>query len=343
MTSQLRHAVEVDDDSGTRPARVTALRRAAVCATLAPSIHNTQPWRIVVGPDRLDVYADWNRRLRVLDPRGRQLLISCGCAVFNAKVAIAAAGYGVRLEWLAEPGRADLLARLTLTDDRAGLSTLRPLCPAIDVRRTNRRPFADIPVPGDVIETLIGVAAAEGAELIAITRRDHRRAVAALTQQADRVETEDPAYRAELRAWTSDDPQRVDGVSAASAPFAGIGAFSSDTVPIRVFDTRGMGWLPAESNSGVDQCMLLLGTRGDGPAAWLTAGAALERVLLEITRLGYAASPLTQMIEVAATNLELRRSLRLSMYPNVLLRVGLAPETVRTRRRRLVDVLTEEQ
>lgn len=28
--------------------RTTALRRAAVRATLAPSVHNTQPWRFVL-------------------------------------------------------------------------------------------------------------------------------------------------------------------------------------------------------------------------------------------------------------------------------------------------------
>ncbi|MEJ7705137.1 MAG: hypothetical protein WKF47_16480 [Geodermatophilaceae bacterium] len=70
-----------------------AVRRAAVRATMAPSIHNTQPWRFTLNQSSLEIHADWNRRLRVLDPRGRQLLISCGCATFNARVALAAAGY----------------------------------------------------------------------------------------------------------------------------------------------------------------------------------------------------------------------------------------------------------
>ena len=30
---------------------VTALRRAAVRATLAPSVHNTQPWRFLLSPE----------------------------------------------------------------------------------------------------------------------------------------------------------------------------------------------------------------------------------------------------------------------------------------------------
>lgn len=87
------------------------------------------------------------------------------------------------------------------------------------------------------------------------------------------------------------------------------------------------------------ECLLLLGTRQDTPAAWLRAGEALERVLLEITKRGYVASPITQLIEVATTNAQLRAELELTMHPHVLLRVGRAPPTPASRRRQFVDML----
>lgn len=31
-------------------------------ATRAPSVHNIQPWRWRIGPDTVDLRADWNRR-----------------------------------------------------------------------------------------------------------------------------------------------------------------------------------------------------------------------------------------------------------------------------------------
>jgi hypothetical protein len=88
--------------------------------------------------------------------------------------------------------------------------------------------------------------------------------------------------------------------------------------------------------------MVLLCTDGDSPADWLRAGEALERVLLEITRHGLSASLLTQVTEVPATRAELRRELKLTGHPHVLMRIGRAPTTPASRRRRLVDVLTEE-
>jgi hypothetical protein len=110
-------------------------------------------------------------------------------------------------------------------------------------------------------------------------------------------------------------------------------------VPIRDFDTSGRGQLPSYTHSSIDQCLLVLGTDDDDPASWVRAGEALERVLLEIARLGYTASPLTQVIEVPATHAELRQRLRLSMHPHVVLRVGRAAPTPATPRRHLVDVL----
>jgi nitroreductase len=321
------------------PRLATAVRRAAVRATLAPSVHNTQPWRFLLSGTTLEVHADWSRRLRVLDPRGRQLLISCGCAVFNARAALAAAGYAATVDRFPDPSQPNLLARLTLVQPRTDGLPISRLDSMIETRHTNRRRFLDEPVPEELVDALAQIARDEDSKLFPITRSDHRLATARLSQHADELENIDPAYRAEMRAWTSDDPHRLDGVPATAVPHVTGGAH--DDVPIRDFDTHGSGTLPAETQSGLQQCMVLLGTAQDTPSAWIRAGEALEHILLEITRRGYAASPLTQLIEVAVTNAQLRQELELTMYPHILLRIGRAPATPATRRRRLVDVLGE--
>ncbi len=334
----------------TPPTLSQALRRAAVRATLAPSVHNTQPWRFVLGPDWVEVHADFDRRLAVLDPTGRQLTISCGCALFNARVSLAASGYQPHVERFPDPARPSLLARVSATpvgDGAAGDgpsgdavdAELASLDAVIELRRTNRRQFADDPVPEDLVETLVAAAAAEDARLDPIVRPDDRLATAVLSQRADRQQNADPAYRAELRAWTSDDASRDDGVPALAVPRGVAGGH--DEVPIRDFDTQGAGGLPTETHSSMNQCLLLLGTAADSAPSWLRAGEGLERVLLEITRHGFVAGPLTQVIEVPATRAALRNELRLAMAPHVLLRVGRAAPTPAPRRRRLVDTLTE--
>jgi nitroreductase len=321
--------------------QVQALRRAAVRATLAPSVHNTQPWRFVIGKGVLEIHADWTRKLHVVDPTGRQLLISCGCALFNARVALAAAGYDGTTDRSPDPIEPGPIALVSLPNQPAERVSLGRLDAVIEQRQSNRRRFTDEPTPRDVLDALgaAAAAAAEDAQLIEIGRPEHRSAAARLSQEADQQESANPAYRAELRAWTTADPSRRDGVAAMAVPHADGG--SGDDIPIRDFDTHGLGWLPTMTQSSMNQCLLLLGTLQDQPAAWLRAGEALERVLLEAALRGFVASLFTQVVEVPRIRQLLRAELDAAINPHVLLRVGRAPKTPASRRRPLADVITE--
>jgi hypothetical protein len=326
--------------TGIVSTEAAVLRRAAIRAIQAPSIHNTQPWKFVLSEERLEIHIDPSRRLKVLDPRGRQLVISCGCALLNARVAIAAAGFEPVVERLPYQGKPNVLARLTVGGPHpAGRNSALDL--AIDRRHTNRRAFMDEPVPTSTLNKFVAAVRDEGAVLVPVTSRQNRVLIAELTAQAARIENEDPAYIEEIRAWTTDDPRRPDGVQAASVPYAGVGAASNGASPIRSFDVRGMGWLPSAAQFGPDESLLVLCSTDDEPHGWLRAGEALERLWLEITDHGFWASPLTQVVEVRGTHDRLREALKLTSYPQILLRVGRAPDTGRTPRRQPFDVIVE--
>jgi nitroreductase len=311
--------------------------RAAARGMLAPSVHNTQPWRFVLSRGRLELYADPQRRLGVLDPRGRQLVISCGCALFNVRVALAAAGYDARVDRLPDADRPELLARVSLPAEASHAVEIAELNTAIERRRTNRRRFFDRTVPRHLLQLLSEAAQQEAAELCVLTAPEQRMAVARLSRQADAIELTDPAYRAELRAWTTTDPHRGDGVLVTTVPHVDAGA--SGDLPLREFDTSGRGWLPADTGSDHEQCLLLLGTLDDDRIAWLRAGEALERVWLELTRHGYVASLFTQVIEVRRTHELLRHELGLAVHPHLLMRIGQAPDTPPSPRRPAAEVI----
>jgi len=321
--------------------KTAALRRAAVRATRAPSIHNTQPWRLRLRPEELCLYADRSRQLHVLDPTSRQLIISCGCALLNARVSLASQGLGTTVHRFPDPDQPDLLARLTLSErpnpDEHHLAALDNV---IELRQTNRRRFADHDVPTEILANLQHAASTEDSTLFIVHHQDHRHAVANLSQKADDIENLNPAYRAELRAWTSNDPRRTDGVPALAVPH--VDGTAHDDIPVRDFDTHGTGWLPTNTQSTHRQCLALICTDTDTPTSWLRAGEALERVLLEITRHGFVASPLTQVTEIPTARAQLRQQLNLTTYPHVLLRIGRAPLTPASPRRHMTEVLTEE-
>jgi nitroreductase len=58
-------------------------------AARAPSVHNTQPWRFEAGRQGLELRADHGRELLRIDPAGREILVSCGAALFGLRLASA--------------------------------------------------------------------------------------------------------------------------------------------------------------------------------------------------------------------------------------------------------------
>jgi nitroreductase len=322
-------------DAGPR-ARTDAIDRAVDLAVLAPSVHNTQPWLFEVRADRLLIRADRSRQLTVLDPLGRELVQSVGAALLTARASLAADGWATEMHRLPEPDDPDLLAVvevLTGAPDEA----LAALAPAAGRRRTNRRAFADTPVPEPLVRALAADAAAEGVQLVPVLTEEHRRLVARLTQQADELQNARPAYRAELRHWTTRSIFDGDGVPPQAVPR--VDGSQHDDLPIRDFDTRGTGTLPAETASGTGQTLLLLATAADDPRAWLHCGEALQRVLLALTAAGWAASPLTQAVEEPLTRTQLRSALAWYAHPQMLLRVGSAAPTPPAPRRRRGEVV----
>jgi hypothetical protein len=257
--------------------------------------------------------------------------------VFNARVSLAASGAGVITRPMPDVQRPEVVATLTVDPQLPADPALAALDEAMRHRQTNRRQFTDSAVPADVMGRLLAAAQAEAAIVRSIDSADGRLALAQLSQRADAMQLADAAYRAELRAWTTTDPNRLDGVRAMVVPH--VDGTSGDEIPIRDFDTSGTGWLPAATHSTADQCLIVLGTAAENEAAWFAAGQALERVWLELTAAGFSASLFTQPIEVPAIRSELRAALHLDLYPHLLMRVGHAGYAPSTHRRPVTELL----
>src|SRR3712207_3109162 len=88
-------------------------------AILAPSGHNTQPWLFkIVKNNIIEIYADRSRALPLVDPDDRALIISCGAALYNLRLAANHFGIADEVQLLSDQNNnPDLLARISLKDD----------------------------------------------------------------------------------------------------------------------------------------------------------------------------------------------------------------------------------
>jgi hypothetical protein len=235
--------------------------------------------------------------------------------------------------------RPDLLARLSLLAEPAPWTPLVRLDPVIERRHTNRRDFFDQEVPPDVIYELTSAAQQEEAFLVQIVKPEQKMLAAELSETAEAIQISEPGYRAELAAWTSTDLQRSDGVPVSAIPHTD--ARSQSQGLIRNFDVAGKGWLPRLRQSSLNHCRMVLGSAESTRAAWLRAGEALQRILLEATRLDFVVSLASQVAEVPSTRERLRRELGLDFHPLLLMRIGRAAPTPASKRRGVTMIISE--
>ena len=107
--------------TGAAPQRGVA-RSIVAMAMRAPSLHNTQPWRWrICSEHTLELYADHDRQLHGVDPRGRLMMLSLGSALHHAVVAARSVDRAVRVERLPDGGPPDLVARLTAGQTASGV------------------------------------------------------------------------------------------------------------------------------------------------------------------------------------------------------------------------------
>ncbi len=298
-------------------------------AVLAPSGHNTQPWLFRVGEDWVEIHADKSRALPVIDPGHRELIMSCGAALLNLRLALRHFGYQPRIELLPDSVQPDLMARVLVGDNAAATAEEDSLFAMIPHRRTNRQAFADRPVPPSLLAELQAAASAEGAWLHIVESAAARRLVADLITVGDYLQGKDLEFRRELEACIrparSSEREGIPtyalgegGAPAYVAPLSASGHLSVSGHSDGAEDSQVAAGLPV---------LAVMGTEANHPRDWLLAGQALERVLLRARADEVWASFLNHPVEVAGLWPELRGITGRGGFPQFLLRFGYAADS----------------
>jgi nitroreductase len=304
-------------------------------ATAAPSLHNSQPWSFDMDGGEVLVYADPGRQLTRADPSGRSLLISCGAALFNLRVAAEHLGFHPRVRVLPSPAEPTLVANVSLDSRHAHLGGLAAYFPAIAARRTNRLPFHDRPLPQSALASLAEAARAENAMLRIYDDPNEVSRIVDLLGEAEVREAGDPAVRVERQGWIGG-PHRDDGVPTRSlgprpdepgVPFRDLGDGVSVTRDYARFEST--------------PTVAVLSTLHDERVDWVRAGQALQRVLLEATASGLAASFMNQPLEQPALRGQVRSPTSGVGHSHMIMRIGFGDPVPSTPRRPVSAVRRE--
>ncbi|GAB7039058.1 MULTISPECIES: Acg family FMN-binding oxidoreductase [Catenuloplanes] len=313
------------------PESLDACLTAAIAAV---SVHNTQPWLFRAHGPEIDVMADERRRLRVIDPDGRQLAMSVGAAAFNLRVAMRARGRLPVQRILPDSAHPETLVTVFPGPFSPPGAGIRELTAAIGRRHTSRSPLRTSAIPWRVQQDLLAAAAAEGARLTACAPVS-RDGLLALTRAAAETLHHNPAYRDEIAAWAGGPAARTDGVPVtAFAP-----RDAAARLPLRDFRSgRPELYRPVTARFERFPALMVLSTPGDTRYDWIRAGQALQRVLLTATVHGLAVTPMNQALDVPALR-HLVGGDGAGPHAQAVLRLGYGSPGPATPRRRVDEVL----
>ncbi len=310
-------------------------------AILAPSTHNTQPWRFALLPaEGIAVYADYTRRLPVVDTANRELLMSIGAALFNLRVA--AARFGMRCEIAynvsGDSERPIATARLTAPAP-GGTPGGHMLFPHLTTRHTNRSPFLLSRISASVMQRLASCARGNRSQLVVSTDGKVNEQVADMVAKSEQTQWSDPGFRQDLAEWirpgaTPD----ADGVPGAAYGWTGavatLGQYAARTID------QGRLRAARDRNLCIDAPGLIILTSEDAVPHLLETGETMEALLLTAIHEGLQYSYFNMPVQVPEFRAALKALLGCALWPQLIIRVGycLTPPSP-TPRKPLEDVL----
>ena len=304
-------------------------------ATHAPSVHNTQPWRFTATPSSLVLSQDTNRQVHVIDPWGRELLMSCGAALDHLEVAARAIGLDAAVVLCVE---GNTVAEIHFTRGAEATTVEVDRAIAILERHTNRGRFSGPALTDDVLDA-VRSRAQQHDTLVRVVDASEITEVEVLLSRAEDRLLRSADYLRELDRWVwhgSINDHRGNGLP---QPAVQHGINRAESLTGREFNgTRLVR--PSEPPAAEEQTVVLLTTMADTRRDWIQSGRALSAVLLTVTIKGLVAQPLGQVVDLSGARKALSDLLGTIGSPQMLLRIGHGPSLPATPRRSVSDVLT---
>jgi len=328
-------------DVDAEPASSTALPDLVAIllheAALAPSSHNSQPWRVVVHDStNLAIHADITRALADIDPAQRELRLSLGAFIENLVIAAEARALACRVDLADGDDLRQPVAEIRLTPGPPSgypIDRLRRRCTVRRGLRPTSLPRSVIAALSAADPTTIHFVPAGGPVAVAI---------AEATLEAFRQQTARDSAQLELAHWMrfSNDAARAhrDGLTTASLGITGLSGwyvrhfYDDDDVMTSGFRDRSIDLTASQLREGAG--WFVVTSRDAQPASIVDAGRVFQRLGLLACDRGVGLHPMSQALEESPYRGQLVDHLGVAGVPQFVVRAGLvdtypAPTTLR--------------
>lgn len=306
----------------------------------APSGHNTQPWFFSREDDVICITPDFSRSLPVADPENRELFISLGCAAETAIIAARFYGYNAELnnELLEKQGEIKIML------SKNEKSEVPDLFSFINSRQTTRNPYSDSPVSDDDLIKLKQIVAESDIDLEFYIGQDKINTFLPYIFEANTIQMSNPNFKHELIQWSrfseKEALQKGDGLYAACSgipsPGKTIGNFIvKNFISVKSEEKRLHKLLDTTT------MLVMFTSRNNNILGWVKTGTIFQRFALTCTKLGLSHSYINLPCQINQVRDKMKRDMRLTGFPQLLIRLGYSRKMPFSFRRRVNGVILE--
>ena len=291
-------------------------------AILAPSVHNSQPWRFEVGSGFIEVKLEKERVLGAGDPTGREGWISLGACIENLLVA------GEFFGLSGQPGETNAEGVTLLFKPAPPSQDASPLLNATVYRATDRGPYSKATLPVNVINQLNAISR-PGVSVVVRDDTEMINMVANLTERAIGMALSNPSFRTELSGLVHHNWTR----SHIGMPGFSLGVSGARSgLESRIIRGGLMIDKQAKKESQAiraSAAIVLVLSEGDTRQYWLEAGRAYQRAALVATAHGLHCSTTAATVEAADFHLDIEQLVQTKGRLQTVMRLGKSNNRVR--------------
>lgn len=308
-------------------------------ASLAPSSHNAQPWKVKINLNKVVFSADYSRLVPVADKENKFLYMGLGCFYKNFEVAADYFGFKITRKNIIRKNILIIEVKL----ENTGTRTNKELFHAITKRNTNRNSYTDKKISSKDLNKIKQIANKHDISIDIVTNKNKKQQLINLTEKGDYIVWTDPKFQNEHLKWIRHSlTTKADGIPAFTVGIPLLLSFFARTavkkLPFAKMQSRKNRQL---LNSTPYFCFL--SHQKHGIEAWERAGEALEEIWLFTTSKGIAVAPLAQIVEVQDLYKETMIIIQTKLRPQIFFRLGYSDKIVKhSPRRSLVEILNNE-
>jgi hypothetical protein len=309
-------------------------------ATLAPSGHNTQPWRFYVKDERIALWPDFTRRTPVVDPDDHHLFVSLGCAAENFLLAASASGRACQTSYLPERG-GRIEFQLTAGKQNGRLASL--LFSAIPHRQSTRGDYDGQAVSLEDLKLLSAASIMPGVDTVLLTERSAINRVRDLILAGNSAQMKSSAFIHELKKWLRFNPpealDRGDGLFSVCSGNPSLPSWAGPLMFVGLVSARSENDRYAAQLNSSSGVAVFVAEHPDHEH-WTRVGRACQRFALQATALGLKCAFVNQPVEVASLRPELASSIGMpGKRPDIVMRFGRGKSLPFSARRAISSVL----